>query len=63
MNGLHVRYPCHKCTHEADHAWLLRDLRNAIAEARLRGMHECDLPSVYVDCEDRYTPLPRVRRR
>jgi len=56
MPGLRTRYPCQKCRRQGYCAWLLRDLRNAVDEARLRGMRECDVPEIYVDCEGRYSP-------
>lgn len=41
-------------------AWLLRDLKNAVLDARLRGLHEDDVPEVVVDCTAHFTPASRV---
>lgn len=60
--GLRTRYPCAKCLRQKRCEWLLRDLRTAISEARLRGMPDSELPEVYVDCEGRYSPASLVKR-
>jgi hypothetical protein len=44
MPGLRTRYPCSKCLRQKRCEWLLRDLRNAIADARLRGMSAEEIP-------------------
>ena len=44
MGGLRTRYPCQKCLRQQRCAWLLRDLRNAVADARLRGMRADEVP-------------------
>ena len=63
MNGLRTRYPCQKCLRQKRCEWLLRDLRSAVAEARLRGMPAEQIPQVYVDCEGLYSPASRVLRK
>lgn len=62
MGGLRTRYPCQKCLRQQRCAWLLRDLRNAVADARLRGMRADEVPEIYIDCEGRYSPAPQVKR-
>ena len=54
--GLRTTYPCRKCARRARCQWLLRDLRGAVAEARLRGMREDDVPDVVVDCVQQFVP-------
>jgi len=59
--GLRTTYPCARCLRQARCAWLLRDLRNAVAEARLRGMREDDVPDVVVDCVQQFVPVSAHR--
>jgi len=54
--SLRTTYPCARCLRQSGCAWLLRDLRNAVAEARLRGMREDDMPDVVVDCVQQFVP-------
>ena len=62
MGALRTTAPCSKCLRQARCAWLLRDLRNAVAEARLRGMKEDDVPDIIVDCTQHFAPASIVHR-
>lgn len=59
---LRTTYPCVRCLRQARCAWLLRDLRNAVAEARLRGMPEDMMPDIVVDCVQQFVPASLVKR-
>lgn len=56
MGALRTTTPCRKCLRATRCAWLLRDLRNAIAEAHLRGLSEDAMPEVVVDCTQHFIP-------
>ena len=60
--ALRTTYPCAKCLRQARCAWLLRDLRSAVAEARLRGMKEDDVPDIVVDCVQQFAAASVVKR-
>ena len=60
--GVRTRYPCRECLREKRCAWLLAELQDVLTSAALRGMPSGEVPEVYVDCEGRYSPQPRVIR-
>lgn len=62
MGKLRTRYPCRKCLRYNRCEWLLRELRDVVASATLRGMPADEVPEVYIDCEGRYSPPARVLR-
>lgn len=62
MGALRTTAPCSKCLRQARCAWLLRDLRSAVAEARLRGMRDEDVPDIVVECTQLFVSASMVKR-
>lgn len=58
-----TRYPCTRCLRRERCEWLIRRLREVVADAPHHGMPAAEVPEVYVDCEGRYAPASRLRGR